>query len=365
MAGTPFIVRRDHSPSLTQLAQIAERTDAELGALFGAEIDKWSAVDDALVPPLEALRGLVLNGGKRLRPAFCQWGFDAVGGDNSDGSTAASLADVRCALELLHAFALAHDDVMDDSASRRGIPTTHVAWAERHHDEGWSGESRRFGESVAILVGDLGHTLANRLVAGKPPEVLAVWGELETELMLGQYLDIVGTAAGAVSEATARRVAQLKSGRYTVARPLELGVALAGASVMSPALADYGESVGLAFQLRDDILGVFGSEDMTGKPVGDDLREGKPTALVAIARQRATPKQMAVLDRVGDIRDDDDVVMIQQVLEATGARDETEQLIGSLTSAGVDALTASGVNLDPDTTVVLAEFATILATRSS
>lgn len=365
MARTPFIVRRDHSPSLTHLALTAERTDADLGVLFGIEIDKWSAVDDALIPPLEALRSLVLNGGKRLRPAFCQWGFDAVGGDHSDASTAASLADVRCALELLHAFALAHDDVMDDSASRRGIPTTHVEWAQRHRNEGWKGESRRFGESVAILVGDLGHTLANRLVAGKPPEVLAVWGELETELMLGQYLDIVGTAAGSVSETTARRVAQLKSGRYTVARPLELGVALAGASVMSPALAAYGESVGLAFQLRDDILGVFGSQDMTGKPVGDDLREGKPTALVAIARQRATPEQISVLDRVGDIGDDDDVSMIQDVLEATGARNETEQLIESLTNTGVEALTAPGVELNPDTSLVLAEFANILATRSS
>lgn len=365
MAATPFIVRPDQSPSLTRLAQIAANTDTDLDVLLGIEIQKWKAVDDALLPPLVALRDLVLNGGKRLRPAFCQWGFDAVGGDPNDVAIAAAMADVRCALELLHAFALAHDDVMDDSASRRGIPTTHVEWAQRHHDEGWNGESRRFGESVAILVGDLGHTLANRLVAGKPPAALAVWGELETELMLGQYLDIVGTAAGGVSQSTAQRVAQLKSGRYTVARPLELGVALAGVGVIPQALADYGESVGLAFQLRDDILGVFGSEDMTGKPVGDDLREGKPTALVAIARQRATPEQMVVLDRVGCITGDDDVVMIQNVLETTGARAEIERLIETLTAAGVDALAASDVELNPETTALLSEFATILATRSS
>ncbi len=365
MAGTPFIVRRDQNLSLTRLAEIAARTDTDLGNLLDVEIDRWHAVDEALTPPLRALRALVLNGGKRLRPAFCQWGFDAVGGDPDDATTAAAMADVRCALELLHAFALAHDDIMDDSASRRGIPTTHVEWAQRHARENWSGEARRFGESVAILVGDLGHTLANRLVAGKPPSVLAVWGELETELMLGQYLDIVGTAAGGVSESTARRVAQLKSGRYTVARPLELGVAMAGVTDMPQALADYGESVGLAFQLRDDVLGVFGTAEMTGKPVGDDLREGKPTALLAIARQRANPQQLMVLDRVGNINGDDDVVMIQDVFESTGAHDEIEKLIDSLTESAIEALGASGDGLDQSTSSMLAEFATILATRSS
>ena len=365
MTGTPFSVRRDHSQSLTRLAEIAERTDADLAALLDAEIARWSAIDDALTPPLDTLRALVLNGGKRLRPAFCQWGFDAVGGDAADGDTAAAMADVRCALELLHAFALAHDDIMDDSASRRGIPTTHVEWADRHDLKGWKGESRRFGESVAILVGDLAHTLANRLVAGKAPGLLAVWGELETELMLGQYLDVVGTAAGGVSESTAKRVAQLKSGRYTVARPLELGVAMAAVAPIPSALTDYGESVGLAFQLRDDILGVFGTQEMTGKPVGDDLREGKPTALLAIAHQRASPQQLRVLDAVGSVNDDDDVAMIQDVLETTGARHEIENLIDSLTTAGIKALDDGASGLDPDTTATLAEFATILATRSS
>lgn len=365
MTGTPFSVRPDQSRSLTQLVEIAERTDAELVALLDVEIAKWSAVDEALTPPLDTLRALVLNGGKRLRPAFCQWGFDAVGGDPADGPTAAGMADVRCALELLHAFALAHDDIMDDSASRRGIPTTHVQWAERHGRQGWQGESRRFGESVAILVGDLAHTLANRLIAGKPLGVLAVWGELETELMLGQYLDVVGTAAGGVSESTARRVAQLKSGRYTVARPLELGVAMAAVPTMPKALTDYGESVGLAFQLRDDVLGVFGTEEMTGKPVGDDLREGKPTAMLAIARHRASPHQLRVLDAVGRVNDDDDVAMIQEVLESTGARHEIENMIDSLTSTGIEALDQGAGDLDPDTAAMLAEFASILATRSS
>jgi geranylgeranyl diphosphate synthase, type I len=365
MAATPFSVRPDQSRSLTRLAEIAAQTDSDLGALLDREIDRWRAVDDALIPPLEALRGLVLNGGKRLRPAFCQWGFDAVGGDPDDNQGAAVMADVRCALELLHAFALAHDDIMDDSSSRRGIPTTHVEWTERHVAQGWRGESRRFGESVAILVGDLAHTIANRLLAGQTPAILSVWGELETELMLGQFLDVVGTAAGGVSESTARQVAQLKSGRYTVARPLELGVAMASVTPMPRGLLEYGECIGLAFQLRDDILGVFGTEEMTGKPVGDDLREGKPTALLAIARQRANAQQQSVLDAVGHINHDDDVTMIQQVLESTEARNEIELLIDSLTTNGIEALGDPSADLNPDTVAVLAEFATILATRTS
>jgi geranylgeranyl diphosphate synthase, type I len=307
----------------------------------------------------------VLNGGKRLRPAFFHWGFLAVGGDSDHASSAVAMAEVSCALELLHAFALAHDDVMDDSASRRGTPTTHVAWADRHGQEEWSGESRRFGESVAILVGDLAHTFANRLMAGKPPSVLAVWGELETELMLGQFLDVVGTAAGGVSESTARQIAQLKSGRYTVARPLEMGVAMAATRTMPRALAEYGESVGLAFQLRDDVLGVFGTEEQTGKPVGDDLREGKPTALLAIAHQRATPEQQRLLGAVGKHMGGDDVAVIQDILESTGARAEIERLIDALTAAAIEALGEPDANLDPDASEQLAEFALILATRSS
>jgi geranylgeranyl diphosphate synthase, type I len=365
MPASPFSVRREGSRSLTRLAEIAAHTDTALGSLLDGEIEKWRHVDEGLLPPLETLRGLVLNGGKRLRPAFFNWGFAAVGGDPDDAPTATAMTEVSCALELLHAFALAHDDVMDDSASRRGTPTTHVAWAERHEQQMWSGESRRFGESVAILVGDLAHTMANRLVAGKPPLVLAVWGELETELMLGQFLDVVGTVAGGVSESTARQIAQLKSGRYTVARPLELGVAMAAGRTMPDALAQYGESVGLAFQLRDDVLGVFGAEDQTGKPVGDDLREGKPTALLAIARQRATPEQRRRLDAVGNHMGDDDVAMIQDILTSTGALAEIEQLIDSLTATAIEALGDPEAKLEAGTADLLAEFALILATRSS
>lgn len=360
----PTTVRPGADTALVELREIAAATDAHLDVLLSEELRRWEADEPALADPLVTLRRLVLDGGKRLRPAFCQWGFLAAGGDLRDGPSASALADLRSALELLHAFALAHDDVMDGSASRRGRPTTHVRWSERHDGGGWRGESRRFGESIAILVGDLGHTCAHRLLAGKPSAVTAVWGELETELMLGQYLDVLGTATGGVAEPTARRIAQLKSGRYTVARPLQVGAALAGADPFPPALAGYGENIGLAFQLRDDLLGVFGSEELTGKPVGDDLSEGKPTTLLAIAERRADDAQRRVLAHVGRHCDAERVAAIQQVLEETGARAEVEHLCAELTHRGVDAVSRPGHGLESHTAAVLADFATVLCDRA-
>jgi geranylgeranyl diphosphate synthase, type I len=367
MAVVPSTVRPQDGGSLGELREIAAATDAHLDVFLSEELRRWEAVDPELSAPLEALRQLVLQGGKRLRPAFCQWGFAAVGGDLDDERATAALSDTRSAFELLHAFALAHDDVMDDSSSRRGQPTTHVDWAGRHHDGGWRGEARRFGESVAILVGDLGHTYAHRLMAGKPAAVAEVWGELETELMLGQFLDVVGTATGGVGERTARHIAQLKSGRYTVARPLQVGAALAGDDRFPAALAEYGDAIGLAFQLRDDLLGVFGAEDDTGKPVGDDLSEGKPTTLLAIATRRADATQLAVLDQVGHECSPQQVSDIQTVLEDTGARDEVERLTLELTHQGVSAVTGGKQRgeLVPHAADVLAEFAVVLCDRTS
>lgn len=364
MAAVPSTVRPTGLGALGELREIAAATDAHLDVFLTEELRRWEAIDPGLAAPLQALRQLVLNGGKRLRPAFCQWGFAAAGGGVDDAAGQA-VRDVRSAFELLHAFALAHDDVMDGSDSRRGRPTTHVEWAERHAGGHWRGEARRFGESVAILVGDLGHTYANRLLAGKAQPVLAVWGELETELMLGQFLDVVGTATGGVAEPTARHIAQLKSGRYTVARPLQVGAALAGAERFPSALAAYGDDIGLAFQLRDDLLGVFGAEADTGKPVGDDLTEGKPTTLVAMARRRATAAQLEVLDLVGHPCDEGQVAAVQQVLEDTGARQEVEHLTLELTHRGVDAVTARGSGLEPGAVEVLAEFAVVLCDRTS
>ncbi len=367
MAFAPNTGRGAEAQALAELRTVAEATDARLEAFLAAEVARWTIVDPALVPPIESLEALVLHGGKRLRPAFCHWGHQAVAraGVEGGGCSPTTLVDAGAALEMLHAFALAHDDVMDDSASRRGQPTTHVRHADQHRREGWRGDPRRFGENVAILVGDLGHTYARRLITAVPGPAQQVWERLESELMLGQYLDVAGTASGDVPIERATRIAQLKSGSYTVARPLQLGVALAGRTEVPEAIEEYGTTVGLAFQLRDDLLGVYGDSELTGKPIGEDLREGKPTPLVAIARQRATPAETEVLAGIGVARDAATVHAITEVLTSTGAIAEVERLVLELTERGVEAISRPDAGIDEHTASVLAAFAQVLGERSA
>jgi geranylgeranyl diphosphate synthase type I len=318
------------------LSTVAPAVEARIDALLQAEAARWGLVDPALLPPLEALRRFVLDGGKRLRPAFCHWAFVGAGGEPADRA----VVDAGAALELLHAFALLHDDVMDGSRLRRGRTTVHVDFAARHGAAGWRGEARRFGEGVAILVGDLAFVYADLLMVGAPPPATAVFNELRVELNIGQALDLIGTAEARRDQPMARRIARYKSGKYTVERPLHLGAALAGRlDDLAEPLSAYGLPLGEAFQMRDDILGTFGDPAVTGKPVGEDLREGKPTPLLAIATARAGSAGRPLLDRVGspDLGDEE-VAAIQTLLVETGARDETEHLVEQLAAEAVAAL---------------------------
>ncbi|MEO7555820.1 MAG: polyprenyl synthetase family protein [Acidimicrobiales bacterium] len=320
-------------PSLTS---VAARVEVVLLDLLTTERRRWAALDPDLVDPLAALERLVMGGGKRLRPAFCHWGFVGVGGDADDPA----VVTVGAAFELLQAFALVHDDVMDGSSTRRGERTAHLEFADRHEREAWRGEDRRFGEGVAILIGDLAHVYADRLMTGAPPVAVAVWHELRVELNIGQYLDVLGTARADTDLERARTIARYKSGKYTIERPLHVGAALAGDDGRSQAaLSAYGEPLGEAFQLRDDLLGAFGDERRTGKPVGDDLREGKPTPLLAIASQRATGAQSATLELVGvEQLGPADIEAIQAVLVDTGAVEAIETDIDALTSRAIEAV---------------------------
>lgn len=345
----------------TFLAEIGGRVELVIADLLDAEVARWSAIEAELDEPLASLRSLVLGAGKRLRPAFCYWGFVGSGGDPDSEIVVSAGA----AFELLHAFALLHDDVMDGSATRRGVRTAHLAHADRHVAGSWRGEPRRFGEGVAILVGDLAFVYADRLLTGAAPEALAVWHELRTELNIGQYLDIVGTARSLRDRAASERISRYKSGKYTVERPLHLGAALARPShpvSQLEQLSAYGLPLGDAFQLRDDVLGAFGDEAVTGKPVGDDLIEGKPTPMLAIATSRATSGQLAVLDLVGrcDL-DVDQIAAIQSVLVDTGALAELERSITALTRQAVDAL--AGIPLTADAREALADLAAYVAWR--
>ena len=346
-------------PVPASLLLVAERVERRLGEVLDTEIERWGALDDSLVQPLRDLRAFVLNGGKRLRPAFCHWGFVGAGGQESDPR----IVDAGAAFELLQAFALIHDDVMDGSATRRGRPAVHVDYAARHDAESWRGESRRFGEGVAVLIGDLAHVYADRFIADAPDDALAIWSELRVELNVGQYLDVIGTARADTDLTRARRIARYKSGKYTIERPLHVGAAIAGGfDDLHEALSAYGDPLGEAFQLRDDLLGAFGDETRTGKPVGDDLREGKPTPLLAIASERARGDQLTLLSLVGSPElSADDVTAIQAVLVETGAVEEIEVTIDRLTTAAIGAIEQTAI--DPEARTVLVELAEYVAWR--
>ena len=325
------------------LSAIAARVTERVVSFVAAEGARWTALDGDLAGPFNEIRRMVEAGGKRLRPAFCQWGFVGAGGRADDPR----VVDAGAAFELMHAFALFHDDVMDDAASRRGGPTTHAVYADSHRQAGWSGESRRFGEGAAILVGDLAFVLADELLVGASDPVWRMWNELRTELNIGQFLDIVGSVRGERGIQRAERIARYKSGKYTIERPLHLGALLAAperADELLPQLSRYGLPLGDAFQMRDDVIGVFGDSAITGKPVGGDLLEGKPTPLLARAVAGATPAQLSVLGRVGaaDL-EAEEIAAIQQVIIDTGALDQLEAAIDRLSDEAIDALSTTAI----------------------
>ena len=319
------------------LLDVASRVDKRLEALLAVERERWAKVDADLVPPIDEIARLVLAGGKRLRPAFCFWGFVGAGGDPTDEL----VIDAGAALELLHAFALFHDDVMDGSLTRRGEPTTNAKFEARHGVEKLAGESRRFGDGVAILVGDLAYVYSDQLMRNASPQAWTIWNELRIELNFGQYLDMLGSAMNERRREKAERICRYKSGKYTIERPLHLGALLAVPTRddLIPVLSTYGLPLGDAFQMRDDVLGAFGDTAVTGKPVGDDLREGKPTPLMAIATARANAAQLKELQLVGNQDlSPEQIARVQEVIRETGALDELEAVITRLTDEAIAAV---------------------------
>ena len=302
-------------------------------------------IADELAEVADATEAFVLAGGKRLRPAFCYWGYRAAGGDDGDDIVRAAGS-----LELLQACALVHDDVIDRSDTRRGAPSVHRRFAALHRTSEWHGDPERFGQAAAILLGDLALIWADAMLVESGFDSAAlqrafpVWDAMRVEVMCGQYLDVVEQSRGGGSVERALRVARFKSAKYTIERPLHLGAALAGAPpTLYDAFTGYGLPLGDAFQLRDDLLGVYGDPDATGKPAGDDLREGKRTVLVAFALEAANDAQREqIRRRLGDPQlDDDGVCVLRNVIAATGARDRVEKLIAARVEQAAGALDAS------------------------
>ncbi|MFG2047768.1 polyprenyl synthetase family protein [Micromonospora sp. NPDC048935] len=327
--------------------ELVAAVDETLTTFLAAEVDSLAQIDASMGGFAASAREAVLVGGKRIRPTFAYWGWrGAIGGGEALPPVLPALA----ALELLHTFALVHDDVMDSSTTRRGRPTAHVALAQQHIAAGHRGDPGRFGEAVAVLIGDLCMVWADRLLAHAtvPParlfEVRRCYDQMRVETVAGQYLDVLGENDPANwSVDRALRVARYKTASYTVQRPLLFGACLAGVPADDPlvsAYTRYGLAVGEAFQLRDDLLGVYGDPAATGKPAGDDLRAGKPTTLFMLARELATPAQLRALERPGDTPVD----RLAELVAETGAVARVERMIAERVSDALAALDAAPVD---------------------
>jgi geranylgeranyl diphosphate synthase type I len=360
------VIADDRSP--LDVEDLRARVQKCLDDFFARQVDVLDAVSPDVAPMMEAISSL-LRGGKRLRPAFCYWGWRGAGGPDTS-----AIIEACGALELFQGAALIHDDVMDGSDSRRGMPAVHRRFAGLHRGSGWLGSPETFGVAGAILCGDLCLCWSDEMLSGieVPRERMtrgrAIYSMMRTQLMGGQYLDMLEQArAGEPGGGTAARalnVIRYKSAKYSVEHPLLLGGCLAGADdALLAAYSAYGVPLGEAFQLRDDVLGVFGDPAETGKPAGDDLREGKRTLLIATAFERADHAQAAAVRRhLGDPRlDSTGVETLRSILVDTGALAEVERRITELTEVALEALASASV--DEPARSVLSELALAATVR--
>ena len=307
-----------------------------------------------------------VSGGKRFRAAFCYWAHRAVASEPADED---ALLRACASLELLHASALVHDDFMDASDTRRGRPATHQQFAGEHRDAGWRGDPGQYGAAAAILLGDLLLSWSDELLrrCGLPfaqvAPALEVFDRCRSEVIAGQFLDVSVQARGSADVDAAMTVLRYKSAKYSIERPLHIGAALAGAAPETMReLTAFGLPLGEAFQLRDDLLGVFGDPATTGKPAGDDLIEGKRTVLVALALDAASPADAALLDRsLGTQLDAQQVAELRRIIDASGAHAQVEAVIEELGGHAVKAL--EHADIDEQARIVLRELASAATQR--
>ncbi|MGH2693143.1 MAG: polyprenyl synthetase family protein [Actinomycetota bacterium] len=322
--------------------EIVGRVNDQLGSFVAAQRREMTDRDPSAEPLFAEIERVIRAGGKRLRPLFCCLGHMAAGAEVGEEAIRAAAA-----LELLHTFAIVHDDVMDRSPTRRGSPSSWVHLAEEHRRGGYTGDAEGYGDAAAVLAGDMALVLADRalLESGFPTERLAPaqrrYDRMRVEVVAGQYLDVLAAHRGSASEEEARRIAVLKSGGYTVEAPVQIGAILGGAGEeLLGCLSGYGVALGEAFQLRDDVLGTFGDPELTGKDRDSDLLEGKRTVLLAKALAAASGEDRRLLEeRVGgaDLTSEE-LDRVRKVIEATGALDATLELINGLADQAKGAL---------------------------
>ncbi len=323
---------------------------ASIQAVLEEFLDEMSSRLEPLGPDASRLLAEArasVSGGKRFRAAFCYWGYRSLAPAPADERP---LLRACAALELLHASALVHDDLMDASDTRRGRPATHRGFEAEHRGDGWRGDPEQYGAAAAILLGDLLLSWSEELLrrCGLPLERVAaamgVFDLCRSEVITGQFLDVSVQARGRADVDAAMTVLRYKSAKYSIERPLHIGAALAGATEADlAALSAFGLPLGEAFQLRDDLLGVFGDAATTGKPAGDDLVEGKRTVLVALALDAAPTEDAALLDAsLGTALSPDLLARLRAVIDESGAHGQVEAVIGELVSHALEALEHTG-----------------------
>ena len=355
---------------LEQLKSLRQQVEAELQDFLTAQSNYFTSIAPELKPAASSLSAFVVNGGKRFRPLFAAVGAMGAGSQLSN-------AEIRAfaSLELLQACALVHDDLMDASDTRRGEPAIHKLFESMHSAEKYQGKATQFGLSASVLIGDLALIWSDQMLNSSGINndsllaALSVHDEMRVELIAGQYLDVFEQARGTQSVAQALNIARYKSAKYTIERPLHLGAAIA---IPDPAMraqlvsiySEFGLPLGEAFQLRDDLLGVFGDPKVTGKPAGDDLREGKRTVLMAMTHDRISGAAEAeFLQEFGnhDISESA-IARLQEIIAETGAAMHVEDLIEELTSTALEALNRD--EIVPQARELLTEMATIATKRN-
>ena len=345
---------------MNESANLVELVERRLQEFCIARREQLTEIDPELAKVIDFIQSL-LTGGKRFRALFAYWAWasclsinETQLGEAEKERSAAALVDICAALEMFHAAALVHDDLLDNSDSRRGAPAVHKKFEELHRSSGWAGSAVRFGQAGSVLAGDLMLGWSSELfdagVKRSPSSVIAwncrdEFAKMRVEVMAGQYLDVLEENSGPTRDpeealGRANRVMLYKTAKYSIEAPLLIGAAFSGASpATARGLSAFAIPLGLAFQLRDDVLGVFGAPEVTGKPAGDDLREGKRTALVALTRQTLGLSTVKIFDELMSNRDltDEQVRLLQATIKGSGALDKVEQMIDEL---GTESLTA-------------------------
>lgn len=323
------------------IASVAE----QLNDFLAQKRELMAGISPAALVLVDSIKALV-TGGKRMRALLCYWGWRGAGG----AAGAQAVIQAGAALELFQAAALIHDDIIDRSDTRRGGPSVHRQFSTLHSNNGWALDDERFGHAAAILTGDLCLSLSEEMFAsigaGAASRARAVFNLMRTEVMAGQYLDILEEVAGPskpheTAVARAAAIIRYKSAKYSSEHPLVLGGALAGASdELLAGYSDFSLPLGEAFQLRDDVLGVFGDPAQTGKPAGDDLREGKRTVLVGLTIDAADAADREFVDHNLGRQDLSDVEIerLRCIMVGSGALARTEEMISGLSERAFTAL---------------------------